>query len=357
MSENWIAIGNKKYSFSEFAVAANLKDPIMQTAAKLIADWQDGKQTFVQLSSGSTAAPKQIEIDRSQIQASAEATIKTLGLKIGDTALLSISPEFIGGKMMILRAMIGQMNLVMGTVTANPLQELKSKEKIDFYSFVPYQINQIIEDGSYESLNKATAIILGGAPVSPALSQKISTHIAAPTYSTYGMTETVSHVALKRIDVNVKNEFHALENIAFSVDEKSCLVIEAPQITGIPKLVTNDMVELISTTSFHWLGRYDFVINSAGIKVNPELLENQIEQVFKIAGIENRFFIFGMPHEQLGESVNLLIEGTIDQMQIREILQSKLPKYHLPKQLYRVEKFKETGSGKVDRKGTIEILF
>jgi len=327
----------------------------IQAIINFIKDWQSNTPYILQKTSGSTGIPKLIKISKKQIKASALATLNTLAIKNGENALLCINPEYIGGKMMIARAIIGGVNLNIAEIVGNPLKNYKTNDTIHFFSFVPYQLEKILEESpeKIEFLDQAKVIILGGAPVSDILAQKIRSNlINAKVYSTYGMTETVSHVALKLINAKNEEPFKALEGIKFSMDERQCLIIHAPEVSGQEKLVTTDVVKLVSSTEFHWLGRHDYVINSGGIKIHPEVLEKEIAVIFQRFDIKNRFFIFGISDEKLGESVNLMMEGEAEG--VYDILRENLHAFHVPKKIFQVERFEETDNGKINRNDTIK---
>lgn len=325
---------------------------------KFIHKWYNNESIIYQKTSGSTGTPKLINLSKNHMKASAAATVKSLGLVAGDTALLSISTDYIGGKMMVVRALEHQLVLIVGEVTANPLAKLSEDIQIDFFSFVPYQLQKILDESlEYASmLNKAKAIILGGAAVQPLLETLIKNQITSPCYSTYGMTETVSHIALKLLnrDGRVEN-FKATAGVTFSVTDQNCLNIHAPHITGHAKLSTNDVVELISETEFKWLGRIDFIINSGGIKIHAEELENQIAKLFMKHAIHNSFFVFGKQDKYLGEQLTLLVESAKPISELEDILVA-LPKIKRPKQIYYLDRFILTKNDKLDRKASIQAI-
>jgi len=335
----------------------DVKNIGIQSVIDFINDWKSERPFILQKTSGSTGNPKTIKIWKSQIESSASATLSTLGIEAGENAMLCINPDYIGGKMMVARAIIGKLNLHLAPISGNPLWNYETESAINFFSFVPYQLERILDESPEKAafLDQSKAIILGGAPVSDTLNRKIkSTLFQSKVYSTYGMTETVSHVALKLINSKNEEPFKALAGIRFSTDERNCLVVHAPKLTGQDSLITNDVVKLISSTEFHWLGRYDYVINSGGIKIHPELLEKEISQVFESHHIDNRFLVFGLPDDKLGESVNLVTEGELGNA--FQLLKQNLKPFEAPKKIYSVEKFKETDSGKVSRTRTIEDI-
>lgn len=356
--QNWILFQDKKYNIYDFIrVYENEENDQINSVINFIKNWQSDIPYITQKTSGSTGAPKIINITKSQINASALATLETLAIKAGDHAFLCINADFIGGKMMIARTLIGGLNLSIAPAIGNPLKDFIAHEPVDFFSFVPYQIERILDESpdKIRLLNNSKAIILGGAPVSEILEGKIKSKLLkTKVYSTYGMTETVSHVALKLINSDKKEAFKALKNIEFSVDQRNCLVIHAPEISGHDKIVTNDVVKLISSTEFHWMGRSDFVINSGGIKIHPELLEKEISILFDKATVNNNFFIFGLADEKLGESLNLMIEGKCDTENILDLLKQNLTAFRTPKKIFTIEKFVHTDNGKINRFKTIE---
>ncbi|ADR20518.1 O-succinylbenzoic acid--CoA ligase [Marivirga tractuosa] len=360
LNKNWIQFQGKQYTFNQFIEKnQNVEFEQIRSVINFIADWQSASSYILQKTSGSTGKPKSIKITKSQIKASAVATLNTLKIKANDHAVLCINAEYIGGKMMIARSIIGNLNLIIAPTTGNPLRGFKAKEPIDFFSFVPYQFERILEESPEQIplLDNSKAIILGGAPVSDSLAEKITSNISkAKVYSTYGMTETVSHVALKLINSGKNEAFEALENIKFSVDERNCLVIHAPKITGKDILVTNDVVDLLSPTAFLWLGRHDFVINSGGIKIHPEILEKEIAELFQNTKINNRFFAFGLPDKKLGYSLNLVLEGNAESKSVHQLLKQHLKAFHSPKNVFTIEKFVETDNGKINRLKTIDKL-
>ncbi|MGJ3236282.1 AMP-binding protein [Marivirga sp.] len=356
----WIHYEGEKYKTNDFIFHFQQnKNEHIQAIIEFIENWNSNSDYIIQKTSGSTGKPKKIKIQKNQIKASALATLKTLNIEKGDHALLSINPVFIGGKMMIARAILGGLDLHIAPIIANPIKYFKTETAIDFFSFVPYQMEKIIDE-SPEKINfleQSKVIILGGAPVSEVLAQKIKSHFnQTKVYSTYGMTETVSHVALKLINSKKKEYFNALSGVSFSVDKRNCLSINAPKISGQTSLITNDVVELISSTQFNWLGRYDFVINSGGIKIHPEIIEKEISTLFAEFNIKNRFFVFGLPHEKFGESLNLMLEGEGDIKKIKELLKLNLKAFYVPKKIFLNQQFIETENGKINRVKTIESI-
>jgi o-succinylbenzoate---CoA ligase len=321
-------------------------------------DWIIGRGTFTVYTSGSTGYPKPIEISRNQMCISSRWTINTLGLNEGDKALVCINTSFIGGKMMLIRGFEGKMSMIVNSPTSNPLSIFSDDDHLDFMALVPLQLETILAEtpNKIDLLNRMKAIILGGAPVNASLEEKIQSLIV-PVYSTYGMTETVSHIALRKLNgENRKDYFQAFPLVDLGVDERGCLTIKSV-LTNHKLLITNDIVELLTPFSFKWIGRIDNVINTGGVKVQIEKVENEITKIFSRTNISNRFFIGALPNAKLGETVNLFLEGSnleksLEEKIIKEISRV-LPKYEIPKNIFYIKNFFETPTGKVKRKDTI----
>ncbi|MFQ3214536.1 MAG: O-succinylbenzoic acid--CoA ligase [Marivirga sp.] len=352
-----LTIGTLNFDIKEILTLQDLSkfNTLERQVVRFIQVWKNPELSVTQQTSGSTGVPKEIKLLKSQMMASARSTVKALKLIAGDKAYLSVHPDYIGGKMMIVRAIEHHLTLIIGPIIANPLKDLQDNVLVDFFSFVPYQLQTILEESAakIKMLNKAKAIILGGAAVSNTLEQLIKEKLTAPCYSTYGMTETVSHVALKRLNGNlVGGVFHAIAGVQFAINAHGCLIIYAPHITNVAALLTNDVVRLISPTQFEWLGRHDFIINSGGIKIQAEELEQRIGQLLNEQGIHNNFFVFGKAHEKWGEQLTLLIEASEPIMAIESYLKD-LPKTKRPKQIYYLDRFLYTGNDKLNRADSI----
>jgi O-succinylbenzoic acid--CoA ligase len=351
-----LQIGNSKQTFEEVRVG---EKPVLHKAWQFCHDWLNGKSDFVLHTSGSTGKPKPIQITRNQMEASANSTIQALGLKQNDNFLVCINTDFIGGKMMLVRGLELKANLFVIEPSGNPLLSIEPNVVFDFLAVVPLQLEKMLSQSPEKIavLNNMKAIIVGGAPVSKQLQQKLQV-LNCPVFSTYGMTETVSHIALKRLNSSEKsNEFNTLPNIKISQDERNCLIVES-EITNNQKVVTNDLVELISATKFRWLGRADNTINSGGIKIQLEELESEIEQILLDLEINCQFAISPIPDERLGQKIILFLE--LDKVNADRLIPKlimrmlrTLGKYKTPKEINDIPKFPLTASGKIDRKKLI----
>jgi o-succinylbenzoate---CoA ligase len=350
----WISFDREKYSIEEIA---NFKsETVFQKKVVLfIQQWQEGEEKFVLHTSGSTGKPKEITISRNQMCLSAEQTIKALNLLAGQTALLCINPAFIGGIMMLVRALIYDMNIVAKEPSSNPLKDIETQ--IDFMALVPMQLTGILsEESTKQKLNELKAVIVGGGTIGTSLENDLQ-EIATPIYATYGMTETVSHIALRKVNGSDKStHFTAFEQVKVGLDTRGCLTINSP-ITNHKTIVTNDLVELIDEKKFKWLGRIDNVINSGGIKIHSEELEQKIGSLFAEIGFTPRFFIYGLPHEILGQQVALFIEGEENKadQNLVKLLKESLSRYEAPKSVAFIKKFVETDNGKIQREKTVKL--
>ncbi|SMD38032.1 O-succinylbenzoic acid--CoA ligase [Reichenbachiella faecimaris] len=320
-------------------------------AAKIvdfINHWQQNARTFQFQTSGSTGTSKSIDVSRTQIVASVQATTEFLGLKKNQSALLCLDPSFVASLMMVARCLVNDMNLILQRPSSTPLKEFDYP--IDFASFVPVQIYKMIEDGTIGHLAKIQNILIGGAPLSSMAFEtlaKIDTNI----YATYGMTETVSHVALMPVKGEYKNaQYEVLPGITLNQDAEECLGILGT-VTNHEWLQTNDIVKLTDSNKFQWLGRRDHVINSGGIKIHPEQLEKFIEGY-----IFTDFIISWKPNDQLGSECMIIAEScqvekkVLDQIQ--SIVTQNFSKYHAPKSALFIDEFIRTDSGKVKREAT-----
>lgn len=311
-----------------------------QAIGNFLLDWIDEKDHILTRTSGSTGTPKFIKLMKQSMVHSAIATGDYFGLKPGDSALHCVPTIFIAGKMMLIRAFILGLRLDIVEPRSHPYIDIDAK--YTFCAMVPMQVKN-----SMSHLHQIKKLIIGGAPVSGYILRSLQ-DIKTKAYATYGMTETITHIAIRPLNHDPKDFFEAMPNINLSMDDRNCLVIEAPGITE-GKIVTNDMVRLVSETSFEFLGRYDNVINSGGIKLNPEQIEDKLTN-----SIKSRFFIAAEEDESLGEKVILIIEG--DDGSLPSSVFESLNTYEKPRSIYTLERFLETPSGKINRKETLELL-
>lgn len=311
-----------------------------------IIDWLKPSEFIEVRTSGSTGVSKKIKVRKEHMINSALATGKFFELPPGSTALMCLPAKYIAGKMMLVRAMVLGWELDLVPPSSNPLDNLY--KIYDFCAMTPFQL-----DNSISRLHLIKKLIVGGGAVSPNLQEMVQ-GLNTKVYETFGMTETVSHIAAKRLNGKKKRKsaFRLMPNVHISVDNRNCLIIKAPTIAD-DILVTNDVVEIKTYKQFYWKGRYDNVVNSGGIKLYPEEIESKLSGV-----IDGRFFLIGMPDDALGEKLVLFIEADFSEELLSELevkVQSvkELHKYEIPKKIYLIQKFEETPNGKIHRKNTL----
>lgn len=320
-------------------------------------DWLTGKDTFTLQTSGTTGSPKKISVTRDQLRASATLTADYLGLQKEYNALICLDTNYVAGIMMLVRSLESGMSMYVTDPAANPFEKISSSAKIDFTALVPYQVQAILKSKKKNRFNEGIFLI-GGAPLSKKTIDELQS-CSGKFYATYGMTETLSHIALQRLNgENPENYFQILSEITIRVDERGCLVINAPHINPTP-IVTNDLVELMDHDKFIWLGRADNIINSGGVKFIPEKIEGAVELIFNELKLENRFFIAGLPNTELGQAISLIIEGKLSKVQehsIVELMKKKLGRYEVPKSIWYSPAFVQTETGKINKAKTLETI-
>lgn len=307
--------------------------------------WFSEDQWFEFQTSGSTGTPKSIRLHRDTLLYSARQTLQALELDKGQQSnyrfLLCISPRFIGGIMVFIRAWLckGYLKIIPANTNFRFLQS-----PFDLTSIVPLQAEKLLQ--SPLSLSKLTKVLIGGAPISPGLEEKLgqSLNKSQQWFATYGMTETASHVALKEVGTTV---FHATGDAQFSLDNRDCLQIIGT-ITNKKTLATNDVVDLIDPQRFRWKGRFDFIINSGGVKINPERVESKLNETLGI----KQPIITWIPDDQLGQKVVCLTTEAFDQSQL---LVSSLHPYEQPKHIAIVNSIPLKPNGKIDRKAAQQL--
>lgn len=311
---------------------------------KFILEWLDGNNYITVKTSGSTGKPKKITLQKKHVFNSAEATVNYFGLKESTKALLCLPSEYIAGKMMLVRAMIAGWHLHTTAPEKNPLQN--TEESFDFSAMVPYQVFHSLAD-----LHKVKKLIVGGGAVPWQLEAQLQ-QLTPKVYATYGMTETISHIAIRPINGEERSDvFAALPKVHFSQDQNHCLQIHAPEISE-EIVATNDVVALVSSTSFRFLGRRDNVINTGGVKVHPEVVEAKLSK-----HIKTPFFIASEGDEALGERVILVLEDKdAKQMDDFSTIFATLSPYERPKKIYTLPTFIYTETGKIKRAATIKML-
>lgn len=341
----YIALNGKKYRIDEYEswCYALSSDEENEKLRQFFKEWADERDFILGKTSGSTGDPKTIKLSKRAMLASAELTNSFFNLKAGDSILLCLSVNYIAGKMMLVRAIAGGLNVVV----AKPSSEPDWNGPVALAAMVPMQVQQLLSSAKgRKALSMVENLIVGGSPLSRDCAEKLS-DLPVNAYMTYGMTETVSHVALSKIGRETRPVYTAMSGVRFSLDNRGCLVISAPHLSEVD-VVTNDVAELISDMSFVWKGRFDNVINTGGVKVHPEVVEDSLRGI-----IDRRFYVMAEPDVKFGEIVVLKIEGTPLSDDLLRKLQSdiarRLSKFERPKKILFLAKFNETDSGKVIR--------
>lgn len=312
-------------------------EPYEKWVGMFLLDWFDKSDTIEIETSGSTGKPKLIRVPKQAMVNSALATGAFFDLTPGNKVLHCLPAKYIAGKMMFVRSFILGLDMDFVEPDAHPLRN--TDEQYDFAAMVPLQAKN-----SLPYLHCVKKLILGGVNISKQLEEKL---VELPTkiYETYGMTETITHIAAKRVGADA---FSVLPGVTVSYNEHKCLVINAPHISP-EVIVTNDLVELVDENQFVFLGRADNVVNSGGIKLIPELLENKVSE----RKIGTRFIFAGFPDDTLGQRLVMIVEG--EPRPIDEAAFEKLGKYERPKEIRFVTRFAETGNGKILRRETVAM--
>lgn len=341
----YITINSKKYSRDEVFADATLIDKPLRN---FLLQWWNNSSFITVQTSGSTGTPKKMEVPKSALIVSASKTLQFFDLKPDMTALLALPLDFIAGKMMVVRALVGGLNLISTPVSGLPLGSLK--EQIDFAALTPMQMMNELEQVP-NKLSLLKLVIIGGGKVSKGLDNRLQ-RVDFAAFETYGMTETLSHVALRRINgVEREKAFTPLSDVHLSVDGGGCLLIDFKGVTdGL--IATNDLVNFNRDGSFSILGRVDNIINSGGIKISPENVEAKLDGV-----IEVPFIISALPHDKLGEQLIIITEGAVlNRERVFSKISKQLSKFEHPAAIYSVQKMSRTESGKIRRKETLNLL-
>lgn len=320
---------------------------------EFLSEWNNASDRVLVHTSGSTGEPKPMWVEKRRMLASARLTCDFLGLKPGDTALLCMNLDYIGAKMMVVRAIERQLHLVTVPPSGHPYRSLpaecRGREAITLAAMVPLQVyNSLQSEEERAWLTGIDHLIIGGGAIDGQMERELRgfpNHV----WSSYGMTETLSHIALRQLNGPHASEWYSpFESVGVSVNGEGCLVIDAPLVyEGL--LVTNDRAEIVGGKGFRILGRKDNVIVSGGVKI-------QIEEVERILSpfLDKPFLISKAPSEKYGEQVVMLTESA-DIVSVESICINALPKYWVPRQYIHVDHLPLTETGKPARRRA-EIL-
>lgn len=312
-------------------------------------EWQSPSPTIEVQTSGSTGKPKRIQVSKERMWNSARITCDYLGLKKGDSALLCMPLRYIAGKMMVIRSLYAGMELITREPSGHPFANWHGNAP-KFTAMIPMQVyNTLQVPEERELLERTEILIIGGGAIDESLECEIKT-LPNRIYSTYGMTETLSHIALRKLNgQDASASYMPFPSVKISLSKEETLVIDAPLVCE-ERLVTNDVASILPDGSFTIMGRRDNIINSGGIKIQIEDVERALKPHFgNIA-----FAISSIPDHKFGEVITLLIEPGITKEAMDSAIES-LPKYWRPRVTINVDVIPMTGSGKIDRAGCREL--
>lgn len=307
-------------------------------------EWFDASPVITVHTSGSTGVPKGLVVRKDRMMQSARLTCEFLNLQAGDTALLCMKLRYIGAMMMVVRSLVAGLNLVVRPASGHPLSDVEVPLK--FAAMVPLQVyNTLRVPAERKRLEHTDILIIGGGAVDDSLEAELKT-IPIAAYSTYGMTETLSHIALRRLNGEAASKcYYPFPSVELSLSAENTLIVKAPLICD-DVLQTNDIACLCSDGGFTIAGRKDNVINSGGIKIQAEEMENRLQPFIPVP-----FAVTAVPDPRLGQALTLLIAGKPDIKELENKLQAVLETYYRPKHIFITELIPQTENGKIDRTG------
>lgn len=336
------------------------------TVNDFLQEWNSPSETLLVHTSGSTGKPKPMWVEKQRMLNSAHITCDFLGLRPGDSALLCMSLDYIAGKMMVVRSIERKLRLFSVKPSGHPLSDESLTKMVemdfDFVAMVPMQVyNTLQVPQERERLSRIKHLIIGGGAIDDALAEELRS-LPGAVWSTYGMTETLSHIALRRLNGEEASEWYQpFDSVGVSLNSDGCLVIDAPLVCSEP-LVTNDIAEIkqqetsshssdasssLKTSSPHVLfrikGRKDNVICSGGIKIQIEEVENLLRQ-----HLDAPFLLAKKKDEKFGE-IAVLVTESGDLEGVEAICRQVLPKYWVPRQYLHFDQLPMTETGKSKR--------
>jgi O-succinylbenzoic acid--CoA ligase len=354
MNATVLTINSQRFDEKELRQFSGQKLQDQHTASwekdiyRFILDWLDPSQSIIQYSSGTTGKSKKLQLLKKSMLRSAANTCRYIDLKKDQSALLCLPVEYIAGKMMVVRSIVAGLNLQM--IEPKSRLDFSGIPSVDFSAMVPLQLTNLLKDlPHFPGIKK---ILVGGTEITPELVNQLNM-IPAEVFASFGMAETCSHVALRRLNgPGHQDDYHALPEVILEQDERGCLVIVADYLPQ--KVVTNDLVQFTSPGSFIWLGRFDNLINSGGIKVVPEELEKGIR---KETGLECA--IIGLPDKKLGQRLILVAEKSriaTKEPGLRSSLRKLLPSKLTIRDIVLIDKLPRNPALKLDRRKLAEMV-
>ena len=314
----------------------------LQDLEAFLQEWHNDEPTVWVHTSGSTGTPKPMQVEKERMRASARLTCSFLGLKEGDSALLCMPLQYIAGKMVVVRSLVAGLKLIPVAPSGHPLKEMK--EIPTFAAMIPMQVyNTLQVPEERENLMNIKHLIIGGGAIDDALARELKS-FPNHVWSTYGMTETLSHIALRRLNGTDASDWYTpFENVSIRLSKEGTLIINAPNVCP-EELITNDIAEINAEGKFRILGRKDNTINSGGVKIQIE----QVEAALK-AHLDIPFHITARKDAKFGEIVVLIYNKEGNEASIRQVCEVTLPTYWVPKAYIAVDELPMTGTGKPDR--------
>ncbi len=333
-----ITIEGKRYLSDELSAENISVSEFHNDLFLFLKDWFSDSPTLKVQTSGSTGIPKEMLVEKSKMMQSALLTCSFLDLKKGDSALLCMPLNYIAGKMVVVRALIAGLDLYPVSPSGNPLKN--TNKEFSFAAMIPLQVfNSLQSDTEKTRLRNIKNLIIGGGSIDPQIEKAVK-DFPYKVYSTYGMTETLSHIALRQLNgEGAADRYHPFDSVALSLSEDNALIIDAPRVSD-ERLYTNDIVEIYQDKSFRIIGRKDNIINSGGVKIQIEEVEALLKPV-----LNSNFAITSLSDPKFGEIVVLVTEEEIDEKIISEIL----PTYFIPKKIIKVTQIPLTETGKINR--------
>ncbi len=348
-SEQVFCFEGKKYrnnellNFKQDLLARNSDDKSLFELLNFLEDWFSDSETIMLQTSGSTGDAKSIKAKKAQMMQSAKNTCSFFSLSEGQSVLLCMPLQFIGAKMIVVRALIAGLDLYVVPPSSNPMKDIDFSPH--FVAMTPQQASECLKnDHDRERLQGIKHLLLGGMAVNETLQAKLD-NFPNNVWLGYGMTETLSHIGLRRLNGTEKSEYYTpFKNVSISLSENDTVVIKAPAICD-EILTTNDIAELLEDGRFKILGRADNIVNSGGIKIQIEEVENILAPYFDV-----EFQLSSIVHNELGHQLVILTDKICEDWKERCLKAGeKLSKHKTPKKHILVEKLPLTASGKPDR--------
>ena len=314
----------------------------LQGLETFLQEWQNDEPTVWVHTSGSTGTPKPMQVEKKRMEASARLTCSFLGLKEGDSALLCMPLQYIAGKMVVVRSLVAGLRLIPMAPSGHPLKDLK--EAPTFAAMIPMQVYNTLQVPKERSiLMEIKHLIIGGGAIDEALANDLKS-FPNHVWSTYGMTETLSHIALRKLNGQDASDWYTpFDNVRIRLSEEGTLIIHAPNVCA-EELTTNDIAEINGEGKFRILGRKDNTINSGGVKIQIEQVEGLLKKYLDIP-----FQITARKDNKFGEIVVLIYNKVENEANIRQVCEDTLPTYWVPKAYIPVDELPMTGTGKPDR--------